>query len=314
MDLWWFTPESDIREVITWITDVISCRNAETREKIRAYPRHEMNCSFYLKDHDQFSQAKYYARTTEPDSVEVPWWPYWSEVTDVEAADDTLTITNATDYLSAGDEVIITTGLAYTTHEVLLVNANSVELTAAVGADYASAMVVPVKTVKVRSFNFTRDQGSSVIIASATFMIEYVKSYSANPWPNYLTTTVPEITDESQVNGSVEEGISKRQFLNDGDTGYTDLIDDEKYFRHAQILQFIPFGYTAKRIIRGFLHWMEGRNNIFYLNTWIDETDSEEYTLVRSDSDRIEIIHEDWDTFRVRIPVIEVNDTPEISS
>lgn len=314
MSLWWYTPENTIKETISWLTDVISCRNAETRTQIRTYPRHEITCEFYLKDHAQFSAAKYYAANTEPMEVDVPWWPFWFPITDVDALDTEIPVSDATDYYTVGDSVVITDGIRYTERVVDVVNSDSIELTVAVGSNYLDGAIVPVKRVTTMGFKFTRSEGSSIIVASATFVSAYIKSSSDQGFPNYESTAVPVIDEQSEIEGSTLEAIQKSSFTNDGDAGYFEVLDDEKYFRHSQSLQFMPVGHDNCRKIRRFLHWMKGKLNIFYLPTWIDEVESPEYVLVRSDADKIEINHTEWDSFTVRVPVIEVNDVPLVIS
>lgn len=314
MATWWYTPENTIKETISWLTDVISCRNAETRRQVRTYPRHEISCEFYLKNHAQFSAAKYYAANTEPVEVDVPWWPLWYPVSNIDSEDTVVTVFDAEDYYTIGDKVIITTGESYTEHIISAVNVDSIELTAPIGADYLEGAIVPVKTVTTMGFKFSRSEGSSIIVASATFASRYIKSSSYAAYPEYESTGIHLIDQQSETNGSMEERIAKASFVNDGDVGFVDVSDDEKYFRHYQSLQFMPMGHDDCRKIRRFLHWMKGRLNIFYIPTWIDEVESPEYVLVRSDADRIEINHTDWDSFTVNIPTVEINDTVPVVS
>jgi hypothetical protein len=291
-------------ESIEYLTDIIKNRSGETRKSIRDYPRHEISCNYIFSNHDDFSQAKAYAKATSPFEIVVPWWPYWSEINMVSGFSSTVYILNADEMYVPGDDVIITNGSTYVQKVVLTATATELTFTTTIGTSFVRAAVAPLIECRVKDgIEFIRD-GGKINRASIKFSSSYVKSSAYQPWP--LSGSVPIIDEPTKIKGSLGELIGKDIDIFDADTGSVTFSETEKYFRHNQTLQFIANGYTERRKIRRFLHWLKGRYNSFYLNTWADETESPASTLVRSDADRIEIKHGNCDSFTVNIPCAEV--------
>ena len=307
IDLWPYKPSVGLTESIEWFTDVVKCRLSEERTQIRTYPRNTMSCGFALTGDAQFSEAKYYAKTTEPDEVRIPWWSVYFNIGVVLSSATALAVDNADEFYTTGDSVFIVEKLTDTYAEKTVSSATSttLNLTTSVGTTFSDAIVAPLITTITNGFSFTRT-GSSLIRASGSFTSVYIKSDANQIFGNYGGTDIPLISLVSPINGSVNESISKVVTANDGSVGYIDVNDDEKYFRHYQTLNFITNGYAEKRAIRRFLHWMKGRLNPFYLPTWVNEVESPEYTLVRSDADRIEVLHNQFNSYSVSIPVVEI--------
>jgi len=310
-NVWKYIPLNNLTESISYLTDVIKNRSSETREAIREYPRHEMVCNYIFNDHAEFSEAKALAKLMTPMSVLVPWWPYWQRVDEILSTDNTFLIANADEMYTAGDAVVFISGSSCIEKEVLTASSTELVITVPIGTALATAIVCPlIQSIVSGGFNFSRDS-VKINTASATFGSVYVKSSSYQPWP--LDSGIPIIDEPSKVSGSLPENISKAIEVYDGDVGNVTFMEVEKYFRHNQTLRLMPHGYADRRKIRRFIHWIQGRYQTFYMNTWAEETESPVKTLVRSDADRIEIKHHDWNMFTVNIPCVEVPDVEESS-
>ncbi len=311
-DIWKYTPLNKMTESVSYLTDVIKNRSTETRKVIREYPRHEIVCDYIFNNHAEFSEAKALAKSMSPGTVLVPWWPYWQSVDGILSSDDTFLIDNADEMYLAGDAVVFISGSTCIEKEVLTASATELVITTPIGTALATAVVCPlVQSMVSDGFDFSRSQGKKINTASVTFAATYVKSSSYQPWP--LEDGIPIIDEPSKVDNSLSENILKDIEIFDGDVGNVTFMEMETYFRHNQTLRLMPHGYTERRKIRRFIHWLQGRYQTFYLNTWADETESPTKTLVRSDADRIEIKHHDWDMFTVNIPCAEVPAVEESS-
>ena len=310
LDMVLYIPDDDIVEKISYLTNVIKCRNGEYRYNCRTWPRHEMTCKYSYLDNSQFSYLKYYAKNSTHLEVLVPWWPYWN-VLSVGSTDTKFYIDNADEKYSVGDDIVFIYGKTRITRIVLSSTDTYVETTESLGYTIAGVVVCPLVTAHIEGgVRFKRD--GDVVSVTITFSTNALPYTSTQPY-SLEGDGNPIIDEASKSSSAISEDIETSVSVFDGETGDISRIDGEKYNRHNPSISFMPKGHTDCRKIRNFLHWLKGKYETFWIETYNDETAAPDKILVRSDVDEFTLKHHDYDMFTVSIPCTEIDTYSEVS-
>lgn len=266
-EVWRWWPQS-IAETLEFETDVRMTRAGEWRDG--------------LKDATQFLTLSHILRAplaeTMIEAVRanalgewlVPEWPNATVSTATLAAAATVIPVAVPAAYAVGQAVFIGTGPdAWEERAVASIGASDITLTAGLGATYAGSSVRPVIVaplvlcVAPGGVDFQTAYASQAL--SARFMSIRPRDLAANPYPTL--SGVPVITDGRVPFQPLQGGMNQASDLFASGFGAYALQAAELYTRRRGTVSWYAKGHAARWALRGFLHFLRGRDGEFWLPT-----------------------------------------------
>lgn len=268
-NLWPFRPVPTSTEALSWETQIIKTPTTERRIALRP-ARQSISYSYLLRDQEN-AEAEWLIRTYPLED----WWvPLWFEASPAQAIDPAQTVIEVdTDahYFAGGSLVVWASCDAATVCEIDSVAPGEVTLSAPVGATYAKAIVMPVRTGWIDGgLQQSRIRERGITDASVTFQIRDDDATPETPWDQYLDldlvtkcgTVEPLAASVAPVFSTIDNGAGPVSL---------EPLDEFIASRHTMSWRLKSNLWTRRK----WLHYVRGRDRAFWLVDW-----QRDFTLV----------------------------------
>ncbi len=266
-EVWRWWPQS-IAETLEFETDVRMTRAGEWRDS--------------LKDATQFLTLSHILSAPRAETMIeavranalgewlVPEWPNATVSTGTLSAAATVIPVAIPAAYAVGQGVFIGTGPdAWEQRTVASIGASDITLTAGLGATYAGAesrpVIVAPLVLCIAPGGLDFQTAFPVQGLSARFMSIRPVDLAANPYPTL--SGVPVITDGRVPFQPLQGGINQAADLFASGFGAYALQPAELYTRRRGTVSWYTKGHAARWALRGFLHFLRGRDGEFWLPT-----------------------------------------------
>lgn len=270
-EVWRWWPQS-IAETLEFETDVRMTREGEWRDS--------------LKDATQYLTLSHVLKAplaeTMIDAVRanalgewlVPEWPNATVSTGTLSAAATVIPVAVPAAYSVGQAVFIGTGPdAWEQGEVASIGASDITLDAGLAATYAGSASRPVVVAPlvlcIAPGGVDFQTAFPVQALSARFMSITPIDLAANPYPTL--SGVPVVTDGRVPFQPLQGGMNQAADLFASGFGAYELQAAETFTRRRGTVSWYAKGHAARWALRGFLHFLRGRDGEFWLPTGQDD-------------------------------------------
>lgn len=261
-ELWPFRPLPESTESLSWETQVIKTPETERRISLRA-ARQIFDFTYRLRDPEN-AFAEWMVRTYPLGD----WWvPLWFEVTPAQTIGPSqivIPVNTDAHYFAGGSLAIWGSCDAATVHEIESVAPGAVTLSAAVGATYARAVVMPVRRCFMDGgLRQSRIRERGLTDVSITFQCRDTDAPQETLWEQYLgLDLVPKC-------GTVEPlAASVAPVFNTIDNSQGPIaiepVDEFIASRHSMAWRLKGNLWTRRK----WLHYLRGRDRAFWLADW----------------------------------------------
>lgn len=260
-DLWPFEPEAGITEHLQWMTDVRQAASGEMRESLDE-ARQTLSYSF-VWDAEELAIAQGLIESGPTADWYVPLWTDATPGVAVSSVDTSLAVDTDGDYVDGGQAVIWVDRSEYQVVTITTVGAGMINLDAAVGADFADAVVAPVRTASApNGFEFVKEF-ASLINASIRFRVKDTSETATSPFSQYLGADV--ISDLSYARSSLGGAIRQQVSVVDIGYGGFEVVDMRDDLDHSFSLNWRDETLATKKRRREWLKAVRGRDAVFWL-------------------------------------------------
>ena len=256
-------------ETLEWLTDVLSGFTGEQRLALRDAPRQGFEYSHTLESHD-FTRAKNYAR--QHTYMRVPVWAERTRLTGnlTAAATEILFDTANADY-RVGSNIIVWENPDKTAVALVnTVNADKLILSAALGTDFATPIVAPLRTALVVDGLKTSRKPGAIAESNIRFLaINNIDLAGSIGYPQYQSLDV--MIESTVVIGDISETIINTSEFIDSGLGPIVIERAKDYADFGQTLGFYEQGIDRLWRRRQWLHSLKGKQKSFWLPSFIDD-------------------------------------------
>lgn len=266
-EVWRWWPQT-IAETLEFETDVRMTRAGEWRDSLKDATQF-LTLSHILKA--PLAEAMIEAvRANALGEWLVPEWPNATISTGTLSAAATVIPVAIPGAYAVGQAVFIGTGPdAWEEGEVASIGGSDITLTAGLGATYAGAVARPVIVVplvlSIAPGGVDFQTTYPVQALSARFMSIRPVDLAANPYPTL--SGVPVITDGRVPFQPLQGGMNQAADLFASGFGAYALQAAEDFTRRRGTVSWYVKGHAARWALRGFLHYLRGRDGQFWLPT-----------------------------------------------
>lgn len=279
--VWPFMPETNVREMYEFSTDVVKSFNKEQRTSLRLAPRQSLEY-VYKAMPNQFARMKSLAKEWTHRRYGVPVWYEAHKLGPALAGSTTLNFdTSSADYRVGGLALVWDNDLVYEAVEVTSVDPGTLSLKRPLTSTYTDAMVAPMRlgyTISGVAFSRT---GSDLTNTTVRFeIVDNIKLSLTSPPTTYKG--YPALTDYTMISGSTDEQVSRELDILDNTSGeiYVDTLSNTHVRRAftTSIAKSKPERWRTKT----WYHYLNGRQKAFWLPTWNKDLELVEVILSSS--------------------------------
>ena len=264
-EVWRWWPQS-LSETLEFETDVRMARSGEWRDSLKDATQ------FLALSHIlQASRAETMIEAVRANALGewlVPEWPN-ATVTTGTLSGTVIPVAVPAAY-SVGQGVFVGTSQdAWEQRTVASIGSSDITLTAALGASYAGSVARPVIVAPLvlciapGGVEFQSTFASQGL--SARFMSIRPVDLAANPYPTL--SSVPVVTDGRVSFQPLQGSVNQASDLFASGFGAYALQAAETYTRRRGTVSWYTKGHAARWALRGFLHFLRGRDGQFWLPT-----------------------------------------------
>lgn len=270
-EVWSFRPTRDMVETLSWFTNVMRAGTAERRVSVRE-ARQGIALRYSTRDR-MIGRMVDLLRTDLLEDWLVPVWFEATRATGILAGDTVITV-DPSEYVDGGKVLIWAGTDDWTAADILTVGVGEITLTAAVGAGYTTALVMPLRLAYLSSgIEYTKvsngrgigsDYGAAHI---AQLNFEFRDEGPTGVAPTLLYSGVPVIKNCGVVTPLAASLTGDISFV-DNEAGpvslqYARQLLSVRYQTNWRMLT-AQDRYDARSVLR----WMNGRDSSFYISNW----------------------------------------------
>lgn len=267
-ELWPFRPLIGIAEKLEWFSEVMKGRTGEQRLSLRSAPRQVFNYVSHLDAH-KFTWAKHFARRNSDVEFYVPVWVEQKRLGSLSASTTVLPFDTTTgDWREGSFLVLWQSWDNYVVCEIDLVEADQITLTAGIGVDLTTPLVIPVRSCIAKTgFSFRRR--SLFTHVSAEFHVQDninligISETSLGTYPEYEDLIV--LTDAPLEIAEISENIHVPAEYIDNGFGIVEIETLQNYADFGQTISFSDEVGEELWNRRRFIHWIRGKQIPFWL-------------------------------------------------
>lgn len=259
-----FVPANPVKETLSWLTEIIKTRQGEQRIAMRHSPRQSWGYRYVLLEHDM-ARLKNMAGEWSHRQWGLPVWLDATEnISVLSGATEIIFDTSGADYRDGGLAILFADDETFEAVEIVSVLADRITLAGAVSADYAAAMIAPVRFAwSMDGFNISR-LGAGINEVNAEFLISDNINLAALYYEQYKGYDV--VTDRSCISGgALSERIRRPMVEIDNGQGVVVTDTTHDYTDYAQTVETVVSGRDERWRLRQWLHSRYGKQKAFYL-------------------------------------------------
>lgn len=267
-NVWPFPPQSQLKERMEWVTEVIRCRSAEQRLCLRNTPRTTVEYSFQLPP-QEVEAATVMARQWGADEFLIPFWHELEHVGTVSPGALSIIVdTTQSRYKAGGKAFIMGSDGKYEVVTIDTVNADSIDLQGpGVVLGFAGAVAMPCFPARFKSpFQF-RKYAAEFFTSEAEFiMAEDFDLVAATPYPVFNGSYV--LTDRPLIGGNSRESHT-REF--DGFSNIAGPLYYSTSHTYPVGISLMTWSFDTRAEAWAFRLWMhnvKGKQESFYAPRW----------------------------------------------
>jgi hypothetical protein len=268
--IWPFAPRTNIVEDLEWLTDVVTCKNAEYRRCLRPIPRIHYKFGYQLEA-EEYGVARELARTVGGDPIWVPDWPNASPCPAINAGTVSLPVetVHAQAFKAGRNALVFDHNMWW--EEVLISAVGSGTITvSAVQNACTHPWVVPCR-LGTFSEAFKYDSGPHARIeATAGFTcVDTEDLLALGPgiaYPTYLTW--PVVTDTAELINGVSEATARDVDVVDSLSGPVYNYPILSTAKQTSVVAWTALTADALWNLRLWLHSRRGRWKQFWVPSW----------------------------------------------
>lgn len=266
--IWPFAPRTPIAERLYFRTEVLAAYGAEQRLALRAAPRQAFTFAHVFTP-EQAGRARLLARAGSGGTWRVPVWPELRNVGALTLGQTVIAIdTTAGDFRGAGSEVLVWgSDTAFEAATISAMTGSSITLSAGLGAAYARALVMPLRTgYEVSSFEVGPVDAAHGTASIAFEVTDNVDLSAAAAPVNYDGR--PVLVEAPAISTPLLEAVANRQALIDSGVGQVARRPVQDYLEAGRSFMLREIGLPAAWARRSWLHALRGRQGSFWAPTW----------------------------------------------
>lgn len=262
-DLWPFVPRIDVKDVLSFKTDIRRTRVGEVRDGMRD-ARRIISMEFFLDD-SKNALAESIFRANVAGDLLVPLWPEMTKYTVAKPIGETVfAVDNPSDYLLGGYAAIAFASESIEAVQITDIGQHSI--TVASPSTFAVDAVIPVGAAY-----FVGGLGGSRIFTgmsarTAEFAFRNDLHIGETPFDQYLGADL--VTDPSVIAAPVESNISMARVFVDNESGPVVIEPMRDIIDGTSKIVYIDHGMAAMIRRRMWLRYMRGRDKSFWIPTW----------------------------------------------
>lgn len=270
--LWYFEPESPVRERLAWLTDVHQARGgSEKRTSPRESPRQSFTHRYRLYGQER-RQARMYLMDWQSQLFGLPLYEAQVALTaDVSAGAFTINVTTRSysDFRVGGQAVVFTSRDTFDALVIDSMTATSITFTTALQNSYeAGTVVAPIRRVQIADLVTADQHRLNLEDFSATFEVQDtdVNLADTSAFSSYEGKVL--LDDCNPVVRTVAERFRTRVSVIDGKTGLREYRGRWPNMKRGHVQTFS--GRTRQGVweMRQLLYALRGRQVSFYTVTW----------------------------------------------
>lgn len=269
MSVWPFVPQISIKERMVWMTEIIRCKGAEQRIRLRNLPRTELSFDYQLIP-GEIEAATVLARELGSSEIDVPFWHELEYVGAIVAAQVTISVDTTVARYTVGGKLFIMGAEGFESHVIVSFTATEVTI-AAPGAvlDFSNPVVMPLHPAYPKSpFKINKKAGDYVtanyeFISAADYEIT-----GARP-TRYATYDGKYVmVDRPVMTGSISETHTKEHATFDNIAGPIEYADT---YNQAIAKTIMTWSFDTRAEVLDFRLWMYevyGKQKSFLTPRW----------------------------------------------
>jgi hypothetical protein len=265
--VWPFVPQIAFKEVLTWTTDVIRCKETEQRISIRKFPRTEFDYKFHFLP-QQIETATRLSRDIAIEGFQLPIWSDAEPVV-VTTADTVISIaTNEKRFIKGGFLFIIGLSGEYEIAQIEEVSPVSVTIASpGIVNSYGSALAMPcTKSFTTQAFKFNKysaDYTTGQLTAETTDVFPVT---GENNYPAYKGAFV--LTDRPVISGATTESHNREKSEFPSVAGPLYFAAEYSYAISKFELSWSFDNKAQLWTFRKWLYSLQGKQKAFYTPRW----------------------------------------------